>query len=536
MQLGRAAAGQIFAHRLVGFNGETGGMDGAVAQSAPPGALAAAVAFARRQPGKVLALVLGLHLVVWTALPILVCPNLQLDLVEDLALGKEWQLGYWKHPPLPWWLADLFYRLTGQIDAVYVLGPLAVVLCLYGAWLLAREVAGGFTALIAVLVLEGVHFYNFSAVKFAHDQMQLPFWTFTALFFYRALKRGRLLDWMLAGACLAGAFWSKYAAFALAATLGLLLLLDPVARRAWRTPGPFVMAAVFLVVLAPNLWWLVEHDFLPFRYVDARARPAAHAYQYLLYPLQWTASQILFLAPAIALLALLWIGRKPTPPASLPAPAAFDRRYVTALALGPFLITTLIALALGRLPVAMWGYPLWSFAPLAALLWLGLPDKEQRLQWLAAGLIAVLIAFPAAYGAAENFEPLFRDRAKATQFPGQVMADTITREWHDRFGTALPYVGGGEFATNNLAVYSADRPHAIPHGDPNLAPWVDPADLRRRGAVLVWEGGGADEAQLAQWRAIFSVLELQPILVLARQTRFPVRPARIGFAFVPPRP
>ena len=29
--------------------------------------------------------------------------NLQLDLVEDLALGREWQLGYWKHPPLPWW-------------------------------------------------------------------------------------------------------------------------------------------------------------------------------------------------------------------------------------------------------------------------------------------------------------------------------------------------------------------------------------------------------------------------------------------------
>ena len=40
-------------------------------------------------------------------LPILVCANLQLDLAEDLALGKEWQLGYWKHPPLPWWLADL---------------------------------------------------------------------------------------------------------------------------------------------------------------------------------------------------------------------------------------------------------------------------------------------------------------------------------------------------------------------------------------------------------------------------------------------
>jgi hypothetical protein len=195
----------------------------------------------------------------------------------------------------------------------------------------------------------------------------------------------------------------------------------------------------------------------------------------------------------------------------------------------------LIAGPFGRLPVAMWGYPLWSFAPLAALTWLGLPSEARRLQWLAAGLIAVLIAFPVVYAAVEIFEPLLRDRAKATQFPGQVTADIITREWHDRFGTPLVYVGGGEFATNNVAVYSADRPHVMPHGDPKLAPWIDPADLHRRGAVLVWEDG-AGEAQLAQWRATFSDLDVQPTLVLARQTRYPVRPARILFAFVPPRP
>src|SRR5205807_2962275 len=207
------------------------------------------VEYAKLAPGKVLLAILVAHFAVWTALPILVCPNLQLDLAEDLALGREWQLGYWKHPPLPWWIADLVYRLTGTIDSVYVLGPLAAVLCLLGVWLLARELVGELKGLIAVLVLEGVHFYNFSVVKFAHDQVQLPFWAFTALAFHRALTRGRMLDWGLAGALLAGAFWSKYAAFALAATLGLILLLDPLARRAWRTPGPYLMALVFAVVI-----------------------------------------------------------------------------------------------------------------------------------------------------------------------------------------------------------------------------------------------------------------------------------------------
>ncbi len=238
----------------------------------------AAIDYARRYPGRVLTIVLALHLLVWTLLPLLLSPNLQLDLVEGLALGKEWQLGYWKHPPLPWWMDDLAFRLTGSIDVVYVLGPLTIIACLAGVWLLARAVVGPIEALVATLALEGIHFYNFSAVKFAHDQLQLPFWVFTSLFFYRAIVHGRLLNWVLAGVFLAGAFWSKYAAVVLAAPLGLFLIFDPVARRTWRTPGPYVMALFFLVVIAPNVWWLVTNDFLPFHYVDERARLADHWY------------------------------------------------------------------------------------------------------------------------------------------------------------------------------------------------------------------------------------------------------------------
>ena len=85
-------------------------------------------------------------------------------------------------------------------------------------WLTGRELVGGFQALIATLVLEGVHFYNFSVVKFAHDQMQLPFWALTGFFLVRALTRGGAANWLGAGAALALCFWSKYAAFALAAS------------------------------------------------------------------------------------------------------------------------------------------------------------------------------------------------------------------------------------------------------------------------------------------------------------------------------
>jgi 4-amino-4-deoxy-L-arabinose transferase-like glycosyltransferase len=510
------------------------GMDAALAQPARRSGLTAMVDFAHRAPGKTLAVVLGLHLLVWTLLPLLVCPNLQLDLAEDLALGREWQLGYWKHPPLPWWIADAVYRLTGQVEAVYLLGPLAAVLCCYGVWRLARDMVGPFEALIAVLALEGIHFFNFSVVKFAHDQMQLPFWAFAGLLFYRALVRGRMWEWALAGAFLAGAFWSKYAAFALAATFGLFLLFDPVARRAWRTPGPYVMALAFAIVIAPNAWWLVQHDFMPFHYVDERARSAARWFQYLLYPLQWTGSQVLVLAPAAGLLALLYRTGARRPPAAGEI-AAFNRRYVTALALGPFLVTTLVAALLGRLPIAMWGYPLWSFAPLALLMWLRPVADAHRQRWFAAAVIAMFLAWPLAYAVTEIGEPFLRDRPKATQFPGELAAQVITQEWRERFGTPLVYAAGTEFAVNNLAVYSPDRPHVVVHGEPALSPWIDINDLRRHGAVLTWEEGHLG-AKLDEWRAVFGAFELQPTLVLARQTWHPVKPARIVYAFVPPQP
>jgi hypothetical protein len=380
-------------------------------------------------------------------------------------------------------------------------------------------------------------------VKFAHDQLQLPFWAFAALMLYRALTRGRTLDWILAGALLAGCFWSKYAAVALAATFAIILLFDPFARRTWRTPGPYVMAIVFLVVLAPNLWWLVQNDFAPFHYVDARARPAAHWYQFIFYPLQWTGGQILMLLPAIGLLAILFFGSPRDIAPVTGERSEFDRRYITALALGPFAVTTIVATLAGRLPVAMWGYPLWTFAPLAALAWFGPVRDPERLRMFVTASLVVLIAFPVAYAATELFEPFVRDRKKATQYAGFLLADTITRKWHETTGTPLVYVGGaaiedapgaGEFTANLVAIYSPDRPHVIVHGEPRLSPWVDPVDLEHRGAVLVWEARDLDEGVPDNLKSTFPGAELQPPLMLPRITLYPRNPVIVRYAYVRP--
>ena len=59
------------------------------------------IATIERRPQTAFAVFLALHVVVWTALPALLYPNLPLDLIEALTYGREWQLGYDKLPPLP---------------------------------------------------------------------------------------------------------------------------------------------------------------------------------------------------------------------------------------------------------------------------------------------------------------------------------------------------------------------------------------------------------------------------------------------------
>ena len=59
---------------------------------------------------------LVIHGLVWTVLPSLIYFNLPLDVIEAMVYGREWQLGYDKLPPLPWWVAEAVYRVFGSDD------------------------------------------------------------------------------------------------------------------------------------------------------------------------------------------------------------------------------------------------------------------------------------------------------------------------------------------------------------------------------------------------------------------------------------
>src|SRR5215470_13380863 len=96
------------------------------------------IASIERRPERAFAAFLALHAVVWSALPALLYPNLPLDLIEALTYGREWQLGYDKLPPLPWWLIEVVYRVIGVDVAYYALAQLVVIAAFAAVYLTAR--------------------------------------------------------------------------------------------------------------------------------------------------------------------------------------------------------------------------------------------------------------------------------------------------------------------------------------------------------------------------------------------------------------
>jgi hypothetical protein len=448
------------------------------------------LAWIAARPGRAFAAFLGLHAAVWTALPTLLYPNLPLDLIEALIYGREWQLGYDKLPPLPWWLVEIADRLVGHDFAYYLLAQAAVLAALGVVWLAARPLVGPLGALVAVLIVDGLHYLNFTAAKFNHDVIQLPFWALAGFAFHRALRGRQMTDWLLLGLAVGLSLWAKYFVAVLAIPLALFVLIDRDARKTLATPGPYIALAAALITMAPHLVWLVQNDFLPFAYAEHRALPSRGLIDHVWHPLQFAVSQLFFLLPSLLIALPLFYprARAGEPPVALSADA-FDRRIVTLLAFGPVATVLALSAVSGRGTVAMWGYPLWLFLGL----WLVLNARHAfdrvRLGRMIATWAIVFTGLALAFIANYAVLPHYDHRYRAVFFPGSDLGREISQRYRAMTGKPIVYVIGSMWDGGNVVHYASEHPRVLIDGKPARAPWIDLADLKALGAVVVWTAG-----------------------------------------------
>ena len=448
-----------------------------------------------QHPRRAFALFCALHALVWTALPSVLYANLPLDLIEALTYGREWQIGYDKLPPLPWWMVEIVHRLIGFDTAYYALAQLAVIGAFALVWCTARPLVGEIGALVAVLIIDGLHYFHFTAAKFNHDVIQLPLWALAGYSFHAALRRGRVLHWLLLGFALGLALWAKYFVVVLALPLALFLVFD---REAQALGHPWALDCTRRRACrddaAPRL--AVEQRFFAFCLCrEARGpvarhdRPSRPSLCFRAGPIPVSPSLALDRSPADlapSLTARPARGQGTPLPYRASSADGFDRRAVTLLAFGPAATVIALSALSGRGAIAMWGYPLWLFLGLWMVLRVPTAIEAARFARIVAAWSAVFAIFALVFIANYSFLPLIDQRYRAPFFPGDRLADELARRFRAATGYPLAYVIGTMWEGGNVGHYAREHPRVLIDGDPRRAPWIDVGDLRSKGAVVVW--------------------------------------------------
>ncbi len=426
------------------------------------------------------------HFLVWSILPDILYPNLPLDLIEALTYGREWQLGHDKLPPLPWWSVEILWRLFHADIAYYAFAQITVLAAFALVFRLALPMTGALGALASVMIADGLHYYTSTAAKFNHDVIQLPFWALAGLAFYYALRTGRIVHWLLLGFALGMAFWAKYFVVILAVPLALFLLIDRDARPSLRTPGPYVAALVALLVASPHLWWLVQNDFVPIHYVESRAIPPQGLLDHIKRPLSFAVGQLGWCLPCLAIATSLFVRR--TGKIEPYEVDAFSRRIVALLTFGP-MATLLIADAItgGKL-IGMWGYPFWLFLGLWLVLRAGRIHERARFATLGWVWLIVTACYAVALIIFMAVTPRLSNTAyRAELYPGPTIATELAERFKSETGEPVRYVVASMFDGGNVSHYAAEQPRTIIDGTFRRAPWIDPADFKRHGGLVVWQ-------------------------------------------------
>jgi 4-amino-4-deoxy-L-arabinose transferase-like glycosyltransferase len=489
-----------------------------------------AIAFVDRHPWRTFSAFASVHIVAWTLAPWLLFPNLPLDLIEALIYGREWQLGYDKLPPLPWWTVEILYRLFHADIAYYAFAQVTVVAAFACVFRLALTLTNARAALAAVLIIDGLHYFTSTSPKFNHDVIQLPFWALAGTSYYYALRTQRLVHWVLLGSALGGAVWAKYFVAVLAVPLALFILIDRDARASLRTAGPYVTAVVALVIAAPHLVWLVQNDFLPLHYVEARATPPRGWYDYGWRPLEFALGQAAWLLPSLAIAANLLVARGEVASFNVDA---FSRRIVTLLAFGPCALLLAASAITGGKLIGMWGYPLWLFLGLWLMLRIGPVTEPGRFIRLAATWAAATLIYVIAFVIYMAVDPLTRPTYRAELFPGHAVAHELAARFAKETGQPVAYVIAPMYFGGNVSHYAKEAPRTVIDGDLRRVPWIDPVDLKRRGALVMWAESDPNRLPEAYRTLTGDAVPRQPL-------QFPAIWGKwvhtIGWTIVPPRP
>lgn len=477
------------------------------------------------------------------------------DNMEQLVWTQALRWGYYKHPPLPSWLLSAVSLPFGpRVELTWAMGVACVAIGLWLTWRLGCELLGARSALLGLLLSTMVAHYSVRSLYYNHNLAMLPFVSGAALLLHRALRDARLQHWIGLGVVAGLAALCKYQVVVFAACWAAAIACAPRQgplgpRQVSRTVGTAAAATAAAVVVVPHVLWLVQTDFLPFRYADEQLKRLDGFGAWLANLGRFTAAQLARCAPvAIAIAICAWRLRRRAPAKQAeqsaeagassamtvthPIASPDARRYLLLIGLGPIALTWMLGLAGMRLE-GHWSAPeLLALGLVVVAYWPASrhPDALRQMLWVVGSLQCALAL---GFAVGRGLLPHLTGKLTRSVYPVTQVADAVLRQWQTHTTAPLRLVAGETWEAGAVALNVAPRALVVIDGNWIKSPGVEPQTVARCGAMVVWDVGR--EAQLpATLKQLRASATTRGVLTVPWSTAQRAQPVRLGWALIPP--
>ena len=394
------------------------------------------------------------HLIFWTLIPSLTNHNLPLDTIEALAWGSNLDWGFNKHPPMSAFFPEIFFQIFGSQDWVYyLLSQIFIIISFYYVFKLSKEIFNNeLFALISVLLIETIYFYNFTTPEFNVNVSQLPFWALTAYFTWKIFEKKdpKVIDLVLLGIVAALGVLSKYLFLYLLISIDLLFFYLIFMSKDRKFQFTYLISLeVFLLLLIPHLIWLTNNNYVTIIYGFARTGASDFEIaNHLINPLIFIIKQIGILIPFFFLCSLLInkykfkINLK-------------DKKllFLIFISLVPILLILITSVITGSKIRTMWMTPFYLFQGLLVIYLFKNKINLKKINHFIICFVFLFLLSPFLYG----YISITKDN-KRTDYPGKQIAEKVQFEWDKNFDEQIDFVIGNEWNAGNLSYHLKSRP------------------------------------------------------------------------------
>ena len=406
--------------------------------------------FEKKNINNLLFLFLLFHLFIWTLVPTFSNLNLPLDTIEHLAWASNLDWGYNKHPPLVAFILNIFFEIFGNQDwTYYLLSQIFIILSFLIIYKFTEDFLNSKKlALLSILLLEGIIFYNFTSPEFNVNVCQLPFWAMSVHLTWKCIKFNKTSDYIYLGLIVGLGILSKYLFIYLVIGIKLLFLYLLSKKKKFKFQNLFIAGFFTSIVLLPHLIWLTENNFMTISYGLQRAGSNDTFLDHLIFPSIFLLKQIGLLIPLFIM--MLFLLRK------IELNFNFkDERLIFLIftTLVPLLLILLTSIIMGVKIRTMWMTPFYLFFGVLLLYVFKKDIKINKLKNFTFIFVFFLILSPAVYLGISLSNDM-----KRTDYPGKEIARLVQNKWDQNFINEIKVVIGDEWFAGNLSYHLNSRP------------------------------------------------------------------------------